>query len=538
MRWSDGLALQPVELRAQAQGLLNSHSALTRIHGQLESHDFSTWDGDAAARGREAHRTLTRSVRRRVDELPPVASALDSAAGTFDDIQHAQHSTLDKAHRWGFSIGDSGGITNEQGFNLDPRRPVVRMQLSASVVSLLFRLNACDASLAAKLWVADARSTMVGWGDAAVDGGRWIGNRVGEGMEWAVDTATNAAVSVQEFFDRRALAVGSAWDRWAELGDNPPQWLVDWRQNGEVPYLSQLGAYAITRLGQGAGLVGNAVVGRDLQIFEDGTPYVGPVQRSPRESSYAGLSDVMETMMKAYDTGGAERTSVTVTAVEDGNGDVRYVAAISGTAHAMTTMEGWAGQPSGLDWAANFLHHGVGPTSATHAASQAIQDAIAEDLAHRSANGLPVPSGRPELLLTGHSQGGIVAGQLITDDQFLSGVDVKGIISAGAPTESLNMRPDVPVYNFQTQYDPVPRTDVNGYRLDGTRDVPGNVTNITLDHSGSGPADYLPTYTHLQDTYRQDVAALGPVQALEESYGSFFNGTTTTYSVEFGREVK
>lgn len=109
------------------------------------------------------------------------------------------------------------------------------------------------------------------------------------------------------------------------------------------------------------------------------------------------------------------------------------------------------------------------------------------------------------------------------------------------------MNPDVPVYNFQSQYDPIPRADLEGLRINGTTDSPGNITNITMPHSGSGIGDYSPGYTHQQETYLRDIATLNggngspenlqKVQDLHAELGVFFTGETTAYTVEFGREV-
>ena len=120
-------------------------------------------------------------------------------------------------------------------------------------------------------------------------------------------------------------------------------------------------------------------------------------------------------------------------------------------------------------------------------------------------------------------------------------------MSAGSPQQTLAMNPDVPVYNFQGQYDPIPRLDLGGMRSDLSIDPASNVTNITLPHSGSGVGDLKPQYTHLQATYASDIAALqregAPSQAtqdlsrLEEELGMFFVGKTTSHTVEFGREV-
>lgn len=546
MKWSDGLDVSTEHLRTQASGLRSSHSALTAQHTELESIDVSHWQGEAGAAERSQHQRILRTIRRQAEPLPPMADALTQAADSFDDIRQAQVNTIDKAHRWGFSIRDSGWISNEQKLNPDPRRAFVYGDLVSSVTSLTLRLNGCDLRLAGTLVFQDAKSTVLGWGDSLGDAGDWINDKVADGLDWALDKGSDLVTDVQDFFGRRAQAVGTAWDRLREFDDNPPQWLKDWEQDGKAPYLAQEAARSLHRIGLELGVVGNALTGRDLHIFDDGDPYVGDVTFK-ESGDYTGLNDVIETAMGTYERGDADRNSLNVTAVEDEHGNVRYIASIPGTAEGTMGADAWTGAPSGLDWAANAMHVGSGPTAATHAASQAIQDAIAADIEYRKSNGLPVPQGSPELLLTGHSQGGIVAGQLLTSDEFLPGLDVKGIVSAGSPQQTLPMDADVPVYNFQSQYDPVPRLDLNGFRSDGSFDPAANVTNITLPHSGSGLGDMSPWYTHLQQTYIDDIAALqneatgsqatADLSELQEKFGDFFVGRTTSHTVEFGREV-
>ena len=70
-----------------------------------------------------------------------------------------------------------------------------------------------------------------------------------------------------------------------------------------------------------------------------------------------------------------------------------------------------------------------------------------------------------------------------------------------------------------------------------------------MPHSGqNGPGDYLPTYTHQQTTYQQDIATLSSgqgspenvaaVRQLDEQYRHFLHGDTTTYKTQFGREYR
>lgn len=535
MKWGDGLQVDTSTLRSEAGDLRRSHAALTAQMGTLDSIDVSHWQGSAAGAERKVHEQLLRTFRRETQPLEPMASALETAANSFDNIQQAQRSTIDMATRWRFSILESGWIRNDNKWDIDPRRAFVYGRLVGSVTSITFRLNGTDIALAGKLVAQDLKSTVTGWGDAIRDG-----------AEWALDKGSDLLVPVKDFFARRAQAAGTALERLRELDANPPQWLIDKEEHGKVPFLSQVVGRGIHEFGLKLGVIGNALTGRDLHIFDDGEPYVGKV--TPDEPrTIKSINDVMAVTMEAYERGDSERNSITVTAVETPDG-VKYIASIPGTAEGTLGARAWTGAPSGLDWAANAMHVGSGPTAATEAASDAIQRAINADIAERLRNGESIPPGKPEVLLTGHSQGGIVAGQLISDDRFLQNVEVKGILSAGSPQETLPMRTDVPVYNFQTQYDPIPRADLEGKLEDGSYAPPReNVTNITLPHSGTQLSHYTPWYTHLQKTYVDDVEALTQrhpdgtghqgLSNLYRDFGGFFEGEARTYKVEFGREV-
>lgn len=249
------------------------------------------------------------------------------------------------------------------------------------------------------------------------------------GLSWEMDQRWDLAVSDMSPRLRSTQAQDTALGRLRAFDNNPP----DWMTNGQVPYVAEEAARALHRFGLSIGVVANTISGKDLHIFDDGTPYVGEITAlKPGRSS--GLNDVVATTMDTYDRGDADRNSINLTSVEGADGNVRYVAAIPGTAErTIVGAAAWTGVPSGLDWAANAIHLSNGPTSATRAASQAVQDAIDADIKYRTKNGMQLPKGTPEVLLTGHSQGGIIAGQLTTSDEFLSGLDVKGIVSMGSP---------------------------------------------------------------------------------------------------------
>lgn len=545
MNWGDGLRAQPGELSSQADDLRATAQTLGQVRDGMQALDVGPWQGRAAEGERKQRERQCEAIERQVSQLQPIAEALDQAASAFGEIQQAQHRTIEKAHRWQFEISDSGWISDVAGLNLDPRRPFVYGSLVSSVVSLSFRLNATDVMLAGKLLWQDFRGDVLGFGagvrDGLEDAFDWAGDRIEDGLDWASD-------QWDEHVQPRVEAAGVAWERLKDGLTNPPQWLKDWVEDGKPPYISQVGGEAITVLARGVGVIANAVTGEDQHIADDGVPWTGNTRTVDGKGSIDGINDLMDITMDTYNRGDADRNSVTVTAVVGDDGQVRYIASIPGTAEGLGRA-GWGGAPSGLDWAANFQHIGEGPTAATQGAADAIQQAIAQDIEHRRQQGLPVPEGKPELLLTGHSQGGIIAGQMLTQQHYLDGLDVKGIVSAGSPTETLRMDPSVPVTNFQTQYDPIPRADLEGRRVDGTLDPSPNVTNITMPHSGGwNPLNYTPWYTHLQSTYQQDIATLdsgqgspanvAAVRQLDDQYRHFLHGQTTTYKTEFGREYK
>ena len=178
-----------------------------------------------------------------------------------------------------------------------------------------------------------------------------------------------------------------------------------------------------------------------------------------------------------------------------------------------------------------------------------IDQAIQEDQARRGISG-----GKPEVLLSGHSQGGIIAGNIANSEDFANKYDVGGVISAGSPVETLGVPKDIPVYNYQNQFDPVPRADLEGVNVkapDGpvTFQPNENVHNITFPDDGNRSPDH----THNQDTYKRNIEGLQrdagnpglsgdpnvqAQRAMDEELGRFYNGEVdNAYRVEYGRET-
>lgn len=551
MIWGDGLGVNPGALHAKAARLLESEAGLRRTAAAIEATDVGSWRGDAARAERSERRRIIDDLDRQADALPRAASALRDAGDQFAGIQATQGRAIASAGSWQYRYTDAGVVlSTAQGINLDPRRPFVRAQLQGIAVNVTIRLNATDLALGGRLGVLALQfgvsSLVDAVGNGLLDAGEWLGDKILDGLDWSRDRIRDAyewgqdrVRDVVDWFHRGTEAAGPAWTRFLDTLGTRPQWFDDLVTRGELPQVAEvLGSTLFT----GAQLVGagwDFVTGERHHLFDDGRPWVGAVEPY-RQSNYTGVQDVMATAMDVYESRGTDpdgRPAVQVTAVEGPDGTVRYIVAIPGTTEDLTSLDGWSGSNAGTDWAANLKGVGFGTSSATEAAMQAVDLAIQKDMAARRL------TGTPQLLLTGHSQGGIIAANMAADPSFSSRYNVQGIVSAGSPQQTIPIPSDVAVYNFQNALDPVPRVDLGGLNVDGTTNRQGNVTNIVIPHSGNP----LPGHTHAQSYYQQGINELAggggswqnqlQMEQLNSELGQFLNGETTAYRVEFGRET-
>lgn len=551
MIWGDGVNANPGALQAKAAELMAAHTNLTAIQTAHDSTELGPWRGEAARAERDRHRTISAALDRQLASIPKAADALNDAAATLTGLQRTQHSAISRAASWQYRYNDWGVVRSTvDGINLDPRRPFIRGDLQRIGISVTTRLNACDLELAAKLGRLVVTETLSEFGDDLKNGlitaGEWAGDQIMNGLEWSRDRIVDGYEWGQDrvedvigWFNDGLDAAQPAWERLRETLGTSPRWLTDLIDKGEVPQIAEVLGAAAFVAGQGAGVAWNFLSGEDKHFFDDGTPWSGD-PTPHRQTNYTGVHDVMTTAMDMYATHDPDdpddRASVQVTAVVGDGGTVRYIAAIPGSTEGMGAG-GWFGRNSGMDWAANLRGVGFGDTAATHGAMDAINKAIEEDMARRGLEG------RPELLLTGHSQGGILAANMAADEEFMSRYDVKGIISAGSPQQTIPVPEGVQVYNFANEYDPVPAVDFNGRNVDLSVNEQPNVHTIVIPHSGS----YLPTHTHEQSYYLegirdlQDGGGTAEQQAMmaqmNDQLGGFFGDTDGAYRVQYGRET-
>jgi len=104
-----------------------------------------------------------------------------------------------------------------------------------------------------------------------------------------------------------------------------------------------------------------------------------------------------------------------------------------------------------------------------------------------------IPPGS-DVVLTGFSQGGIMAANLAADRTFP--YNTVGVVTNGSPVDSFDIPQDIPVYAFQHVTDIVPTLDGNAYD-----ETAPNVHRVLM----SGPVS--PLDAHNNKAYTDSVAA-------------------------------
>ncbi|MFD6140084.1 hypothetical protein [Promicromonospora sp. NPDC060271] len=294
-------------------------------------------------------------------------------------------------------------------------------------------------NLAGKLWDA---------GSNAVD---WLGDRGSDALDWIGD---------------RASAIGGAFenvgDSGLQLWDATGGAILD----GEWPRTTEVLASTIRLAGAtvGAGLTAGSLGMFDPKVFDDGEAYAGDPQDvlSPRNPS--SVADIARTVTDAYGTDG----NVRVTTVEGPDGP-RVIVSVPGT-------EAW--NPSAGDNPMDLTGNLVTAGGSRSTMSEAVI------LAMENAN---IPPGA-EVMLVGHSQGGMTVADLTSDSAFVDKYNVTHAMTYGSPIDSAHIDPSVNVLEMQHQHDVVPRLDLGDSRfpfLPGGQNESGNHTSVTFDDPGS-----------------------------------------------------
>lgn len=292
-------------------------------------------------------------------------------------------------------------------------------------------------------WLGDRAGDLWEAGGDAVD---WLGDRAGDAVDWLSDRPTAVVDDWMNFGDH----LGNFWD--ATGGS---------MLNGEMPRVTEVIASSIGVIGSGWGAMQTTRTGGlfEANVFDDGRPVVGePVEitNAPRP---VGLADYLKGVTDAYKHDG----TVQITTVTDENGHPSYVVTIPGT----ETWNPLAGKNS-QDVTGNIITAGGGRSTMTEAVMLAIEK--------------NVPAGA-DVMLVGHSQGGMTAVDIAADPQFAAEYEVTHVVTYGSPVENTAVPPGTSFLNLQHGSDVVPMLDLNGLRIDGSQSPTqgSNITTVTLN---------------------------------------------------------
>lgn len=285
--------------------------------------------------------------------------------------------------------------------------------------------------------------------------------------------------------------------------------LEDWATGERVPTIAELGASAL--------LAGGSALIAPVELFTD-TGFLDPrtdvtvhgVNEVQNPSTSQDLADLISANDEARremfgragreEFGGVESGQIRIQTVRTAGGGEGYIVHAPPTGgEGILNPDAWGAQGNSSGWDSD-LRSMAGQESAAMA-----------DI--RAAMSTPGPDGQPlvppgaDVMFVGHSQGGLTATQLAADPSFNNasgapgsynvthsfsvGSPVETVVPAQGSTQVVNVAhnpvwvdssrmPDVPAYPTHIA-DPVPRLDIDGYRVDGTRVSAPNVREAWLD---------------------------------------------------------
>ncbi|MDO9455605.1 hypothetical protein [Nocardioides sp.] len=274
---------------------------------------------------------------------------------------------------------------------------------------------------------------------------------------------------ISAVYDGVVRTLGHTGDFLGKVGD-----VLTGREDHSV---SEIAASALLAMGAGVGTAVNAVTGKDEHWFGEGAGVAGVPTTVANDAAQGGLyspalarptdlPSLMQSVTDSYQVGkdpGNGCGDVRITRVDNGNGPA-YVVSIPGT----ETWSPTAGSEP-RDLSANLQLVAGNPTAAAESVRAALDAA-------------GIPPGSP-VMLVGHSQGGIIAGQLASDPAFVERYGITNVMTYGAPIDHMQLAPGVEALQVQHRFDVVPRLDLGGVDVNGVNSNT-HVTGVTLASPG------------------------------------------------------
>ncbi|MGI5190212.1 hypothetical protein ACQEVI_18895 [Promicromonospora sp. CA-289599] len=320
-----------------------------------------------------------------------------------------------------------------------------------------------------------------------------VQDAVATGWEWTTETVDDVASWVGDRDD----AVGGSWVDLREAFGLFPVAFAGTADNSR-PQLTRVGAAYLQTLGalMDAGVTTTTAGIWDVDLAGDGEPAVGtPIkhdgsldgQRRPRELN--GIRDVLWSVTDSYDTntdlGKVAHNDwaegyVRVTKISPARGgEPRMVVSIPGT-------QPWFPLDDlGNDHPADFIGDLVGAAGGRSTYSDTVAMAIDEVIAADPDLAADTP-----ILLAGHSLGGITAGDLASDPDFLADHNVTDVITAGSPIDNNRIAEEIHVLEIAHEGDVVPGLDFSDTRVTvepGLGMIPLMPVHVELSSSGHAP---------------------------------------------------
>ncbi len=268
------------------------------------------------------------------------------------------------------------------------------------------------------------------------------------GWNWLQDGAPRP---VRNLVDAQANLL----DKVGHYGDMGWRWLV----TGEPPSLTEVAANGVLLKAGVLSLVATtlSVGSYNPHLLDDGRPAAGeplPVPvGEPAGTDKDGrfntpvpstISAILQTTNAAYGDAGRPGTpdaGVRITAVHKPGEPDAYIVSIPGTTRWYPD-----GAANATDLTGNLELAGGNLSTAAQSVRLAMEKA-------------GIPDGAP-VMLSGHSQGGMIAAALAADGSFTGRFNVTNVVTFGSPVDSAPIPSRIDVLALQHAGDPVPRVDL------------------------------------------------------------------------------
>lgn len=293
--------------------------------------------------------------------------------------------------------------------------------------------------------------------DAAGD--TW--NSVQDGAPFPIRNLMDAQGNV---YSRAGNMLDMGW-RWMTAGEPPS--LTEVISNGALLAASVVNLNSTT---YSLGLT-------NPNVLDDGRPVAGepiplevgdPGRQDAEKRPYTPVPSTISAVLNATDVAYADQgkpgtpdTGVRITTVSKPGEPPAYIVSIPGTTRWMPD-----GAANPADLTGNLELAGGNLSTAAEAVRLAMEQA-------------GIPEGAP-VMLSGHSQGGMIAAALASDANFTDRFNVTNLVTFGSPVDSTPIPPSIDVLALQHAGDPVPKVDL----ADATS-WPGGIISATRDNGAT-----------------------------------------------------